>query len=101
MKTTLKRGEIVEKLKKILDVRSIEIVRQSIIEGSKFYRIYVLLVRYVQNEIDFFQVICVVIHFGWIQLEIGAVDTVSGKAEKLYLYEVRSQSDFIYSQFQF
>lgn len=99
MKSSLKRSEIIEQLKRVLSVTSIEIVKQSVLHYSNFYRVYVLLVRYVQGNTIFYHVISITLNYGWIQLEIGDVDTVGGKSELLYLDEILSQAAFIKTQF--
>lgn len=66
MKTSLKRSEIIEQLKRILSLKSLRLVRQSIIDGGLFCTIYVLLIEHD----GIFQVVNLSLRYGWIQVEI-------------------------------
>lgn len=66
MKTSLKRSEIIEQLKRILSLKSLRLIRQSIIDGGLFCTTYVLLIEYDGT----FQVVNITLSYGWIQVEI-------------------------------
>lgn len=100
MKTSLKRSEIIEKLKQILSISYVDIVSESVLDCSKFLRVYVLLVRYNQNDFEHFQVVSITLHYGWIQLEFGNVAIALTKAQLAYLDELKYQSDFLYNDFK-
>lgn len=96
MKTSLKRGEAIEKLKKILRVQSLDLVRWTVLDVSKFKRVYVSVISYLEEDKRFYQIIVISLQYGWIELsfENAFIDLQSTLVE--YFSEISRQSSMLY-----
>lgn len=88
MKTTLKRGEIIEKLKKYYEVNTLEITRQSVLDFSNFHRCYVLIVHFK----NLYQIVSIHLRYGWIEIVFGDCSEVLSFAIERYIIEISSLS---------
>lgn len=96
MKTSLKRGEAIEKLKKILRVQSVELVRWTVLDVSKFKRVYVSVISYLEEDKRFYQIIVISLQYGWIELNLENVFTELQSAFVEYFSEISTQSSLLY-----
>lgn len=96
MKSTLKRSEIIEKLKKILHLSSMQIVRMSLIDASPFERHYVLLISYVDTDVRFYQPVVISLRYGWIETNFSESFSQMQEGIKEYFNELSSTASVCY-----
>lgn len=96
MKTSLKRGEVIEKLKKIFRVQFIDIIRWTVLDVSKFKRVHVSVISYFEEDIRFYQIIVITLQYGWIELSLNDSFNDLQSALVEYFSEISSQSSLLY-----
>lgn len=84
MKTSLKRAEIIEKLKKYFNASSLAIIRQTTLDFSSFHRCHVLIVKYNDN----YQLVSLYLRYGWVEIVFGESEKSFQLVFQRYLTEI-------------